>query len=189
MSAVYDNYYAYVNETKSGAFLILSVVMGVLFAVGLANTGWGTLLPGSQPFLPLVLVAFGCIFYAVPRRVTRAAGGALISWPLVFYFGLPLLPAFAIMYGMLASYHEISCTVQSCPLLQTLFNTLTGQGSSAWFSLTSNLINFGLLISDNAAQLIWMNLFLPVIYLTILSLAAAGVGRLFGGYVNLLSGA
>jgi len=55
-NAVYDGFYHYVNEATSGPFLILSVVMGVLFAVRLANTIWGIPLPGSQPFLPLALI-------------------------------------------------------------------------------------------------------------------------------------
>lgn len=226
MAAVYDAYYQYVNETKSGAFLILTTVMGVLFTIGSANTVVGIFSPGSQPFLPLslvfqsqmgpwialvqgtyslmtvlecvarlledkllVFIAFGCILYAVPKRLARAAGGALISWPLVFYFGLPLLPVFVNLYGLTPSYHEIACTVQSCPLVQTLFSSIALQGSSGWFSLISGLSSFGILISDNAAQLIWVNLFLPVVFLTILSLAAAGVGKIFGGYVNLLTGA
>jgi len=79
--------------------------------------------------------------------------------------------------------------VQSCPLVQTLLIAAAGQGSTGWFSLISGLTSFGILISDNAAQLVWVNLFLPVIFLTILSLAAAGVGKIFGGYVNLLTGA
>jgi len=226
MTAVYDSYYAYVDETKSGAFLILSVVMGVMFTIGTGNTIVAIFAPGSQPLLPLslvfqsqmgpwialvqgtyslmtvlecvanllqdkllVFIAFGCILYAVPKRLARAAGGALISWPLVFYFGLPLLPVFVNMYGLVPSYHEISCTVQSCPLVQTLLTAAANQGSSGWFSLISELTNLGSLMSDNAAQLIWMNLFLPVVFLTILSLAAAGVGKIFGGYVNLLTGA
>ena len=226
MSAVYDVFYQYVDETKSGAFLILSVVMGVMFTIGAGNTIVGIFSPGSQPLLPLslvfqsqmgpwiaflqgtyslmtvlecvanllqdklmVFVAFGCILYAVPKRLARTAGGALISWPLTFCFGLPLLPTFVNMYGLAASYHDISCTVLSCPLVQTLLTAAAGQGSTGWFSLISGLTNFGILISDNAAQLIWMNLFLPVVFLTILSLAAAGVGKIFGGYVNLLTGA
>jgi hypothetical protein len=226
MAAVYDGYYQYVDESKSGAFVILSAVLGVLFAIGGGNTVVTIFSPGSQPLLPLslvfqsqmgpwialvqatyalmtvlecvarlledkllVFIAFGCILYAVPRRLTRAAGGALISWPLVFYFGLPLLPAFVNTYGLAASYHDISCTVESCPLVQNLLATATNQGSAGWFSLISNLTSFGVLISDNAARLIWMNLFLPVVFLTILSLAAAGVGKIFGGYVNLLTGA
>jgi hypothetical protein len=128
----------------------------------------------------LVFVSWGCVLYAVPKRLTRAAGGALIAWPLVFYFGLPFLPTFVNMYGT-ATFSGVVCSTASCPA----FNTL-GVGSSNWWAIVSSLTTLGMTISDDAASLIWMNFMLPVLWITILSMAAAGVGRLFGGYVNLI---
>jgi len=129
----------------------------------------------------LVFVSFGCVLYAVPRRLTRAAGGALIAWPLVFYFGLPLLPTFVSTYGGPTYHTIIDCSPASCPAFETL-----GVGSGNWWNVVSGLVNFGVVISEGAASLIWLNFMLPVLWLAILSLAAAGVGRLFGGYVNVL---
>jgi hypothetical protein len=128
----------------------------------------------------LVLVAFGCVLYAVPKRLTRAAGGAMIAWPLVFYFGLPFMPIFVNMYGS-ATYHEMACTLTSCPAFDSL-NPLSGN----WQTIMSGLLNFGALISEDAASLIWTNFFLPLLWIGILSLAAAGVGRVLGGYVSII---
>lgn len=128
----------------------------------------------------LVFISWGCVLYAVPKRLTRAAGGALIAWPLVFYFGLPFLPTFVNMYGA-ATYHQIACSTTSCPAFDAL-----GLGSGNWWAVVSNLTTLGVTISENAASLIWVNFMLPVLWITILSMVAAGVGRLFGGYVDLI---
>jgi len=217
MAVMYQGYYAYVTGAKNGAFVMITVIGGVLWALGMANVGVGIVAPGVQPFLPLsltfqsqigpwlgmvqatyslmvaleslahiledkllVLVAFGCVLYAVPKRLTRAAGGAMIAWPLVFYFGLPFMPTFVKMYGS-ATYHEMACTLTSCPAFDSL-NPLSGN----WQAILSGLLNFGALVSEDAAALIWMNFFLPLLWVGILSLAAAGVGRILGGYVSLV---
>jgi hypothetical protein len=128
----------------------------------------------------MVFVAFGCILYAVPKRLTRAAGGTLIAWPLVFYYGLPFLPSFVNMYGA-ATYHELACSLSSCPAFDSL-NPFSGN----WQTIMGGLLNFGALVTENAATLIWLNFFLPLLWIGILSLAAAGVGRMLGGYVSLV---
>jgi hypothetical protein len=128
----------------------------------------------------MVFIAFGCVLYAVPKRLTRAAGGGMVAWPLVFYFGLPFLPTFVRMYGA-ATFHEMTCSLTSCPAFDNL-----DPFSGNWQATMSGLLNFGALVSENAGALIWLNFFLPLVWIGILSLAAAGVGRILGGYVSLL---
>lgn len=219
MDAVYTGYYEYIVATKNGAFTILGVIAGLMWAMGMGSALIGIVAPGSQPLLALcltfqsqmgpwismvqatfslmvtlesiahiiqdkllVFVSWGCVLYAVPRRLTRAAGGALIAWPLVFYFGLPVLPAFVNLCGT-ATYQQIVCSTTSCPA----FNGL-GLGTNDWWTVVSNLTALGMTITENAASLIWLNFMLPVLWITILSMIASGVGRLFGGYVNLVRG-
>ncbi len=46
-----------------------------------------------------VMVALGIVLYSMPFRVGRSAGAWLIAFTLVFYAGLPALPAFASWLG------------------------------------------------------------------------------------------
>lgn len=213
MNAAYDGFYAWLIDVKNGAFSFLAVVALVQWSLGLANTAVGMFLPGSAPWLPLslvfqsqvgpwlsmvqatytlmvaleqvahilqekmmVFVAFGSILYAFPRRLTRTAGGAMIAGSLVFYFGLPLMPAFVNAYST-ATYSQIQCSIQTpdapdCPNLSSFSPEL--------------ITSLAALLNVNASAFIWLRLILPTIWITILSLASAGVGRLLGGYVQWL---
>lgn len=53
------------------------------------------------------LVALGIALYSIPFRVGRSAGAWLIAFTLVFYAGLPALPAFATWLGKAPSQGEV----------------------------------------------------------------------------------
>jgi len=43
----------------------------------------------------LVFIGYGAIIYGIPLRIGRRIGAALICFSVIFYIGLPLMPAFA----------------------------------------------------------------------------------------------
>lgn len=66
-----------------------------------------------------LLVLLGIVLIAIPFRIGRSAGAALIATAIIFYVGLPLLPSFVSLF-------EGTVISSSAPLHTPEFNTIKG---------------------------------------------------------------
>ena len=125
----------------------------------------------------VLFVTYGALFYAVPKRLTRVMGGALISVAVAYYLLIPFMPVFV---GALApsTLVEIECTMenQSGYPCNINFQELTPE----------QLINILGFIQPAAAAYIWSRFFLPFLYLAMISMVAYGIGRVVGGFTDWL---
>lgn len=124
-----------------------------------------------------LFVTYGALFYAVPKRLTRTLGGALMSVAVAYYVLIPFMPVFV---GALSpvTLERIECTLEnpSAYPCDVDFQELTPEQ-------LFNILGF---IQPNAAAFIWSRFFLPFLYLGMISLVAYGIGRLLGGFVDWL---
>jgi hypothetical protein len=126
-----------------------------------------------------VFVGFGALIYALPLKVGRSVGSTLIVVPMTLYLGLPLMPAFVNFFA-----------ANSAPPNGTVCGVLGGAASG-------NSCVFGIiLLSLSGWQLLmqalepiftyysWTMFFLPLFYVAVLLLVAAGGTQLLGGAVE-----
>ena len=116
----------------------------------------------------LVLALAGAILYGLPKRVGRGVGAGLISFALVFYLGLPLLPGFVDFF---ASYIPVPETPDIPGLLWSVLTNPTGAVHGAVGG-----------ISRYAGYFIFKACILPLLYLSILGAVSAGLARSLGGW-------
>jgi hypothetical protein len=120
-------------------------------------------------------IVYGALLYAVPWKVGRGAGGGMIAGAIVYYLGLPLLPAFV--------------TAMSGGALPTMtfpevdVNALMQQGN--W---DAAIVDLALSFAKPMSYIVWIHMFMPALYLIILGLLAGGVALLLGSRTPWLIG-
>ncbi|EWG07338.1 MAG: hypothetical protein ASUL_05076 [Candidatus Aramenus sulfurataquae] len=108
-----------------------------------------------------LFIAMGILLMALPFRIGRSIGGALIGFAVVFYIGLPYLPNFLTGLGM---------------NLLNMSNVNTNN--------TQDFVTF--LITYAIPYLIESTVVLPTAYITILSGLSLGLGSAISGYSSRL---
>ena len=119
------------------------------------------------------LVFLGCVFWAVPARIGRVAAGWMISFPLVFYFGLPQMRAFL---GWFTGYPDLVMAVNAAPISNFLNISTSADIRTFAATVAEHLLKVG---SDFAGQII-LRIMGISIFVLILGLVA-------GGFASLLS--
>jgi hypothetical protein len=164
---LYQNWMTPISSLLEGGFVMFSVL-----------GAFGTIIKSTW----LSWVMFGAVIYALPRRVGRGLGVTLLAGGLVYYLGLPLLPAFVNAYTAAATGGS-SLTV-SCGEIQSFLPLASD--CSAPLSVNT-VIDLGaverllLFYSPRLDVQIWVRVFLPLLFLALLTGIALGLGRILGG--------
>jgi hypothetical protein len=111
-----------------------------------------------------IFVAYGSLIYALPKRIGRGLGGAMISGALVYLIGIPLMPSFCNLVGM-----EVSTEFASLPADVSKMTPLM-------------VIDLATGLSPAATLFIWKYAVLPVFYLSLLGFISSGVSRLLQSF-------
>ena len=102
------------NITEAG--MVLTIPLGQLMSILL------TIITYTESLISIsnliyqyvgVLIALGILFLAIPFRIGRGAGGAMIGTSIVFYVGLPYLPQFLDNLGLNPLNYSISPSSQN----------------------------------------------------------------------------
>jgi len=119
------------------------------------------------------LVFLGAVFWAIPGRIGRIAAGWMISFPLVFYFGLPELQAFL---GWFTGYSDLVVAVNVAGFSNLLNISISPDIRLIAASIAEHLLRIG---SDFAGQIIYRMMAISIFLLLL--------GMIAGGFASLLS--
>jgi len=124
-------------------------------------------------------IVIGAVLFALPKEVGRGAGVVLLSTGITYYIALPFLPAFvsAIAPGLLEQLTPIAFNPRAFGITGAIISK--GQVEQ----VASNMLTQALGWGTQFTFLIWSRIFLPALFLTIVGLLAAGIGRVLGGRV------
>lgn len=163
-SVVFSSYVGpWINFLQLG-YVTLSVVGKM---ADIMNSSWA------------VFVGFGALIYALPLKVGRSVGSTLIAVPMTLYLGLPLMPAFVNFFA-----------ANSAPPNGTVCGVLGGSasGSSCVFGIILLSLSGWQLLMHSLEPIFtyysWIMFFLPLFYVGLLLLIAAGGTQLLGGAVE-----
>ncbi|MFP3204301.1 MAG: DNA import protein CedA [Metallosphaera yellowstonensis] len=174
----WPSYMNWLYELLANELSIFTVVRGILTIIGFTPlsvpfslvltflsgfiTITGTLIVISQLIYNNVglLIALGVLMLSLPFRIGRAVGGGLMGFAIVFYVGLPLLPAFLSTFGVNV-IQDFSTNINSLQALNSL-------------------------LSNAIPDYIEGTVIMPTAYLGILTSLSLGVGSaIAGGYSRL----
>ena len=126
-----------------------------------------------------VFVGFGALVYVLPLKVGRSVGSTLIVVTLALYLGLPVMPAFVNFFA-----------ANSAPPNGTVCGVLGGgaSGNSCVFSIIILSLSQWQVLMQALEPIFtyysWTMFFLPLFYIGLLLLIAAGATQLLGGAVE-----
>jgi len=119
------------------------------------------------------LVFLGAVFWAIPGKIGRIAGGWMIAFPLTFHFGLPQMRNFL---GWFTGYPDLALAANSAGLENLLNVSMFTDIRSFAQSVAEQLLRVG---SDFVGQII-LRMMAMTVFLLLLGLIA-------GGFASLLS--
>jgi hypothetical protein len=150
--------------------------------VGLLQTGYmvlqvsstfGAILQSSW----FVFVAYGSLAYALPKQLGRSIGGSLIAGAVVYYVGLPLMPAF-VDYFTAQTAAGLELSPLSCATIQQHLPGYQCNPSLPFNVSGEQLFQLAYGVAPSINFQIWATLVLPLLYLGLLAAIVGGVTRL-----------
>lgn len=165
-----------ISETKSIYEMATGPINNMLTSYMLALVGLDYLTSFLQSYW-WQLLFLGAVFWSIPARIGRVVSGWMISFPMVFYFGLPELRIFM---GWFTGYES---------MLVAFNATAFGDLITSVTSPTLNPLQFGINFASKLLQVGNDFAGYMVLRLVALALYTALLASMAGGIASVLSGA
>jgi hypothetical protein len=163
-----------ISETKSIYEMATGPINNMLTGYMLALVGLEYLTDFLQAYW-WQLVFIGAVFWSIPTRIGRIASGWMISFPIVFYLGLPEMHLFM---GWFTGYESVLIAFNATAL-SSLIPSVTSLVDPTAFGITlvPNLLQAG----SNFAGYMVLRLITLGLYTTLLASISGGIAAVLSG--------